>query len=79
MFTPINPEQERIRALNVVSALTEHDRVVDLFAPNARPEEKCDQVETPRRPRASANRSHSQSIVQVFKAIHAELLVLLKL
>ena len=79
MFTPINPEQERIRALNVLSALTEHDRAVDLLAPNARPEEDCEQVETPRRLPTSANAPRGQAVARVFKAIHAELLVLLKL
>lgn len=79
MFTPTNPEQERIRALNVLSALTERDRAVDLLVPNARPEEDCEQVETLRRPHTNANGLRGQSVARVFKAIRAELLVLLKL
>ena len=54
MFTPTNPEQERIRALNALSALTEYDKAAALLAPNARHDDGCEQVEASRRPYASA-------------------------
>lgn len=79
MFTPTNPEQERIRALNTVSALTEYDKAVRVLAPNARPEDGCEQVGTSRRPRTSASGSRGKSVARALKAIPAELLAVLRM
>jgi len=79
MFTPTNPEQERIRALNALSALTEYDKAVALLAPNARHDDGCEQVEASRRPYASAYGSRRRSVVRALKAIPAELLAMLRM
>lgn len=78
MFVPTNPEQERIRALSVLSALTEYDKAVDVFARDSQDGQGCDPAAPSHFP-AIANRSRGQSIVQVFQAIYAELLMMLRL
>ena len=62
MFTPINPEGERIRAQAILRSFTEYDKAVELFAP------RSSQAETTE-PAAHAKRGNGQFIMRVFKAI----------
>jgi len=69
MFTPINPEGERIRAQSILRSFTEYREAVNLFAPTGPQDERTrDQVETAELA-ANANRNNDQSIMRIFKAI----------
>jgi hypothetical protein len=65
MFSPTNPEAERIRAKAILRSFTEYKEAVDLFAPMS---SHGDQGETAELA-ANANRNNGQSIVRIFKAI----------
>jgi hypothetical protein len=66
MFTPMNPEGERIRAEAILRSFTEYNEAVNLFAPKtAEGEQNCAEVETA----ANVNRTNRRSIMQAFKAI----------
>lgn len=60
MFTPTNPEAERIRAEAILRSFTDYNEAVKLFAPTGLQAEKAE---------LEADRSNRRSIVQVFKAI----------
>lgn len=62
MFTPTNPEGERIRAQAMLRSFTEHDKAVDTFGPMRPQGEKTELA-------ADTNHNNGRSIMQFFKTI----------
>jgi hypothetical protein len=62
MFTPINPEGERIRAQAILRTFTEYENAVDTFAPTGPQGETAE-------PAANVTRNNGRSIMRIFNAI----------